>query len=251
MQPDLKIYAVRHLEREGWGERIRLIHTGTKRRVYKEHGPMDRMILERLIRKHNFDLALLLGKGVMVLDIDGPNQGEFADLKSGMTSTTSRGEHRYFRTDTEGTNKIKYQGSEVDLLWNGLAAIPPNELITGQVRRWVHGTLRPEALPMFPKELIREEPKPEPITHIELPEDARLEGMRRWIRYKIARQGFGGDATTYKVAIKIMSVCETVEQGMNEILAWDRANEPPWSDTEQGIRALRYKLECARDYLQR
>ena len=250
----MRVYAVHHLFREGLGERIRLTEYRSKKRAFKERGPMDRAWLVTQLLRKDFGVALQLGTGLMVVDKDGPNQGPFADLHSPMTANASRGEHLYFRTDIDGTNKIKFNGWEVDLLWNGIIGIPPSIMETGMERSWKTGIVQFADLPMFPTALLaeekREERRPSPVLHVELPDDKKLEAMRRWIGFKFAESGAGGDAVTYKVALKIVSVTQNFEQAMAEILAWDRTNAiPPWSDTHDGVKTLEHKVRCAIKYL--
>ena len=253
----MMIFDVEHLERLGWLERIRFTLPYSKKRALKERGPMDRATIHRIVRDTDFGLALLLGKDaaglrLMVLDKDGDDQGPFASLTSPMTATTDRGEHLFFLTDMDGTNKIKVNGLEVDLLWNATVPIPPTATPTGMPRRWRLGLPRIGDLPLFPSALLKEEKREAPpvTTYREIPDDKKMEALRRWIGFKFAESGSGGDAVTFKVAVKIVSVVKDFNTAMAEILRWDRTNAlPPWSDRPEGVRALEHKIRCAITYL--
>lgn len=151
---EMKVYEVRAYERYGWLDRLRLTLARSKKRAFKEDGPLDRVSLEMQIRRRDFGLAMLLGNGLMVVDKDGPRQGPFSHLTSPMTAMGNRGPHLYMRHEIEGaTNKIKAGGCDVDLLFNGIAGLPPSEMATGKVREWKNGIVRFEELPVFPREL--------------------------------------------------------------------------------------------------
>ena len=255
IEREMKVFATQQYRREGWGPFLRLTLPRSKKRAFKELGPLDREALERQLRRRDFGLAMILGAGLVVLDKDGPNQGPFAELRSPMTSETERGEHLFFQTAQEMTNKIKAMRYDVDILFHGIVCVPPSEMATGKERIWKTGIVRFADLPTFPLELLqalkRSEPKRTFRHELVPPSSAKIDAMRRWIAGVTAESGNGGDRATYRVACKIVSVLrDDFDCAMAEILAWDRTNAlPPWSDTVQGVKALEHKVRCAMKFI--
>lgn len=247
----MTIYAVRNYFREGWGERIRLTLPQSKKRAFKEHGPMTRFAIETQIRRNNYGIALLLGSGLVVVDKDGPNQGPFATVTSAMTSITDRGTHEFFQTDLSETNKIKCQGYDVDVLFNGIVVVPPTEMGTGKIREWKGGIVGFDALPRFRSDLLQEpSTKPQPRVFT-MPRTAEIESVRKWILKKFAVCGSGGDRETFKVAIKIVSVTRSdFHAALAEIVAWNETNaiNPDGSPCKWTVQELEHKIRCAMRY---
>jgi hypothetical protein len=201
-----------------------------------------------------------LGGGIFVIDTDGPD-GEAVlaqwGLSSPQTCITSRGRHAYFRTEIALTNVVKcvIDGvkTQLDALANGITVLPPTVITKTSYRyRWENGIVRHQDLPLFPTVLLKEviaqnkkRPEVNPKIELPIPEDARIEGMRRWIRKVESVAGSSGDRAAFRVAVKVVSVIRDEGRALAEIMAWNNEGcaRPPWTEAE-----LRWKIACALKY---
>lgn len=244
-----KIDAVRHYFRLGWGDRIRLTKPGSKERVFKEHGPMTRFAIEQHIRRHHYDIALLVGTNVLVLDQDGANLGPFAGVASECVATARRGDHHWFRTDLAGgTNRIGAGGYEVDLIVNNnsIVGVPPSTLANGAVREWRTPLKPPEQLPLFPRHLYEQcAPKAAAVRPLLRP---GRESLVKYIGHIEAVAGRRGHNSAFRCACRIAKEVEDVREGLAIFLAWNETNAHPPFDEKACLHKVTDAYKIVRGY---
>jgi hypothetical protein len=249
LEKEIRLQAALQLHDTGYG--IVFVRPDTKAAKYPSwqvRGPPDRYEIQANMRRRLLNIGIRVqDMNLVVVDLDDRTLewGRERGIDSPMICRTASGFHLYYRGTLE--KSFKFEGGDVKA--TGYCMAPPS--VVGEWRySWLNGIVPPEKLPPYNLDLRPpEKPKLMP-TVMELPESAAIDGMRKWIRRVIAEQGRGGDRDTFRVAIKIMSVINDMDQAMAEILAWDRdCAIPPWSDTPQGLKALEHKLKSARKYL--
>jgi hypothetical protein len=230
LDANLILYATRKYCDYEYGDRLRLLDPMTKRLSYREGQEPD---IEKTLRVTRHNIGMKLGNGLMVLDRDGDNQGPYAGLTSPFTVLTSRGEHLYFRTEQEGKNRIKVDGLDVDVLFNGTSTLPPSQHPTGVLYRTKNGLVRQEALPLFPPELL---PKVQVFRQqmIETVENrvALVERARNYVaKMPPAVSGNAGHNATFRVACKLMCYFGlTLNEAWPIMLEFSERCEPPWDE---------------------
>jgi hypothetical protein len=251
-----------------------IVRHGTKAALFKawqERDPLTRLEIQTHTRRKlvNIGIDLRRSGNLVVFDKDATSMEAFRWLQRyGLLKTetqveTSKGLHYYWRLP-EGVedvrSKIKFLGMPLDVKVTGYTLMAPSWVSETEWRYRIREgkkLLPLSELPVVPDEVVelltrKEEPKWKPKPLPELPEEKAIEGLRKWVRHKIAREGSGGDLVTYKVAVKIASVISDFDRAMQELLAWDReCAVPPWSDTPQGLKAIERKMRCAFDYVQK
>lgn len=232
-----------------------VLRWGTKAASFREwqkRGPLTRFELRQHFRRrlHNVGIWLREVRGpprrLLVLDLDDAEAVAWADgqgLESPMASVTSGGEHRYFVTDALARNVQRWRGLAIDLLVNGYAAAPPSWLARSEHRyRWKSGIVPPDDLPLFPGELLREEPEPERT--IQGTAAATRRRVERRIRSPIAYamqvesiQGAGGSRGLVRFISILRDGDVPADEAWDALLRWNASERvsPPW-DIETELR---------------
>lgn len=90
---------------------------------------------------HNYNIGLVLGRGLIAVDIDGP-EGEQALIDAGITlpdnapvSITARGRHVFLRVRKDYGDRIGLL-LKVDIRGLGYVVVPPSTHSTGHVYQW-------------------------------------------------------------------------------------------------------------------
>jgi hypothetical protein len=215
-----------------------------KRRL-RERGPLTVTQLQRFVRR-NLNLGLLLDEGFAVVDRDGPNRGEFADLESPWTVWTPRGEHLYFRIHPGHGRKnlIRIGGLNVDVLFNGVTVLPP---YPGY--RHAGRIVERERLPQFPLDLVTRFDPPEPFPPPAPPPrtddptaDSLERARRRMEQEDVAVSGNRGHDITFRAACRaVRGARGNYHQALLLMIEWNRTNaHPPWK-----LKELEHKVRDA------
>ncbi len=235
---DLMIYAARQYY-PVWGERMRPAQC--KQRLVREDGPMTLERIEHYIQEFNCGLSILVGHGVLVLDRDGPNLGPFAKVEGECVSTTSRGEHHWFKTDiVNGTNKIKAGGFDVDLIVNNnsVVVVPPSPMSTGKLREWRKPLKAPHELPLFPRELYEQvltrKMDSGAAAPLKMTTRRTFKNVEAWCMKVESVQGCNGSAQLVRVVTALRDAGKTAAEAF--AFLWNVWNpvcaHPTWSEAE-------------------
>ena len=212
----------------------------------------------------DYNIGITTGSGLFVLDIDNK------DGKHGSTSlerleirnddlpltftvrTPNLGEHRYFRaTDINWlSNSAGKLGDGLDIRGDGGYVVAPGSIIDGAAYEIAHNAeisdsapwLRPLITGARPAERLSVNPDIE----LDLPE--AIAAATKWLQRHadIAIEGAGGDATTIRVANRVLDHGLSVDQALDLMLDhWNDRCSPPWDADE-----LRRKVENAERYRQ-
>lgn len=257
---DAREIARRADEFEGLGWTTIALAQGTK--VPALTGWKERLQEQKeMLRTGRYNIGLLLS-GVVVIDKDGASRQAYDlirrhGIKSPMEVETFKGIHVYMRlTDEveEVRTRLKLLGLPLDAKMTGyiVAAGSWNEEKQFKYRlREGKRLVSPADLPPLPSsfsELLNQDRKPAPRPPpLELPDSAKLKGARAWIRRVNSVRGTGtGDRDCYRCAVKLASVCDSMEEVLRELMAWNAEGyaEPPWTEKE-----LLHKAACAWKYM--
>lgn len=236
LDADLTLYAFGRYCERGYEGRLRLMAAGTKRLAFKEADrPTTREAIEAELRRHQYNLAVLLNDGLIELDKDGPNQGRFQDVTSNFAIVSARGEKHLFRTDADFRNKIKIDGLDVDLRCHGVTVVPPSVHPTGHRYATKNGVPRIEELAVFPPELVPAE-APEVVVGTVTStraETGRVLYPEAYCMTVESEQGKNGSAKLVKVVITMRNAGRSVQETWDFLVKWNavKAN-PPWSERE-------------------
>ena len=245
MEKEMRLQAALQLQKAGYD--IVLLRENTKRAAFEGwnvRGPPTRFELQAHMRRRLFNVAIRLkDSGVIVADLDNHSLewGRERGIDSPMIARTARGFHVYMRGILEKSST--FEGGDIKA--TGHITAPPS-VVNEWRYEWVNGIVSPKELPLFPPDLLPRKPKPMPVVPLEVPTDAKIEGMRKWIRKVEAIEGSGGDRQTFRVALKICSVIRDSEKALAEIMAWNCEGyaQPPWTERE-----LRHKISSAMKYI--
>jgi hypothetical protein len=257
LEKELLLHGALALHREGY--EVELLRYGTKKAVFEAwntRGGLSGTELSLYMRRRPHNVAVRLGREVrgppgrrlMVVDVDADEGWAWVkehQLDSPMQVRTAKGVHLYFAHDLgEQRTRIKYLGLPIDLKFTGYAVAPAS--VVDSFRYEFLQCAKPEALKLFPPDLLKEEPKPRPTIEPRPWIDRDVEAMRRWIRKVRAIEGQGNDRHCYRVALKICSVVHDERQALAELVAWNSEGyaDPPFTEKE-----MLHKVRCALNYL--
>lgn len=152
----IPFYAADAVLRGEYAERLVLLKPDSK--IPDSAGYMDRLVtlaeIRWKFRRRALGLGLKLGKGLGVIDCDGPGMRELAgellgiDTTEGMIARTDKGVHVYVRTNLD-RRIIKWRGHHFDVLAKGFAVIPPSSVGGGMRREWETGMRQMAELPFL------------------------------------------------------------------------------------------------------
>lgn len=211
----------------------------------------------------DYNIGIATGGGLFVLDVDnkdgksGAAALERLELRHGdlpetfTVGTASGGEHLYFRLPPEiyVRNSVSKLGDGLDVRGDGGYVVGPWSEIDGrlyEVRKNLPIALAPPWL--IP---LVSAPKPSghsaaPAIDLDLPE--QIAAATKWLQRhaELAVEGAGGDATTIRVANRVLDHGVSVDTALDLMLDhWNDRCGPPWDPDE-----LRRKVENAERYRQ-
>ncbi|CAH1656156.1 Prim-Pol domain-containing protein [Hyphomicrobiales bacterium] len=211
-----------------------------------------------------YDIGIVTGEGLIVLDIDNKNGKNGAaalerlelrnsDLPATFSvSTPNDGEHRYFYVPpgVYVPNSVEALGDGLDVRGDGGYVVAPWTR-TGDRAYEVRQNLPiapapPWLINRLSKPKPAERPVAAPTIDLDLPE--AIAAATKWLQRhaELAVEGAGGDATTIRVANRVLDHGVSVDAALELMLDhWNERCSPPWDADE-----LRRKVENAERYRQ-
>jgi hypothetical protein len=197
------------------------------------------------------NIALVTGKGVVVVDVDDPDLLDIVFARCGDTPmrcrTPSGGMHLYYamRSGIRYGSAVRINGKPIDLRCEGAYVVCPwSKSEGGKPYQWIGELVQADDLPPLRVSWLRER-KPSRVVSPAIPttnhENAvwRARGYLAHIEGAIA--GMRGHDRTFRVAcVLTIKFGLTLEQAWPLFIEWNGQCEPPWSEKE-----LLHKLQDA------
>ena len=246
MEKEIRLQAA--LQMKGTGYEIVLLRDQSKAAFFKawnQREPLSRFEIQAQMRRRLFNIGIWL-KGILIVDLDNKDLewGKAHGIESPMIARTARGFHLYFQHCLDPPKSGKFEGGDIKM--TGYIVAPPS-VVKGWRYEWIGKVLAPDQLPPAPDLLKQEEllPKPRIQRVLEIPETAKIEGMRKWIGKVHAVEGEGGDSNTFRVAMKICAIVRDFHLALAELELWNETNAHPQWNVDQ----MKHKIASAMKYI--
>lgn len=211
----------------------------------------------------DYNIGIATGAGFFVLDVDnkkgkhGATTLERLEIRNDdlpLTFTVrspNHGEHRYFLAkDVEWiANSGSKLGEGIDIKGDNGYVVAPGSVIDGKAYEVACDESMTEAPQWLKQAVVSRRPEAAttaPAIDLDLPE--AVAAATKWLQRhaEIAIEGAGGDATTIRVANRVLDHGISVDQALDLMLDhWNDRCSPPWDADE-----LRRKVENAERYRQ-
>lgn len=211
----------------------------------------------------DYNIGIATGAGFFVLDVDnkkgkhGATTLERLEIRNDdlpLTFTVrspNHGEHRYFLAkDVEWiANSGSKLGEGIDIKGDNGYVVAPGSVIDGKAYEVACDESMTEAPQWLKQAVVSRRPEAAtaaPVIDLDLPE--AVAAATKWLQRHadIAIEGAGGDATTIRVANRVLDHGISVDQALDLMLDhWNDRCSPPWDADE-----LRRKVENAERYRQ-
>jgi hypothetical protein len=240
------------------GYRLVIVRPGAKIPAFKgwQRAAYTDDELRRLLDEQDYNVGILTGGELVVLDIDSsePAEVSWAVEHCGDTPMKCRtpggGLHLYFRTQAgvRYSNGVKLQGGPYDMRWNGCFAVCPwSRNGEGIAYRWVGPVLPVADLPVLRAEpLLRK--KASPKMHGRIPSVERtgpIRNVRAYIQRIASIQGSRGSDACFRVACILRDAGKAPDEALECMQEWnEKCAVPAWSvpELEKKIRDAYSKL---------
>jgi hypothetical protein len=226
---------------------------GTKRVRRKNPQPLTEVSWRHhAIRQLTNPGIKITDAGLMVIDTDSSAAEQWVRdnrIESPMVTETSRGFHYWLRHAIENpTNKLKYLGLDLDLLFNGTIPFAPSYNADKDWAYRLRGKLvKPSELPVFDSGLLIQKEVRQTITRTFIAEeDRKVESARRALSKRFSVSGSGtGDLELFKTACLLVQFYGFDDQTALSLLReWN--SDPSHCPTSWPDHRLVWKVREAR-----